>query len=107
MLVAYADRYGYHHLTAMNGQEAVEAYETATLPPVNGEDTEKSKAIVILLDINMPIMDGFEAARRIRAVEKVRSLPPATVVAVTGLGSAEALQKAHASGMGNSSESWV
>ena len=44
-------------------------------------------------------MDGFEAARRIRAVEKTRSLSPATVIAVTGLGSAEALQKAHASGM--------
>ena len=56
MLVAYADRYGYVHLTATNGQEAVEAYEKATLPPVNGENTKKSKAIVVLLDINMPVV---------------------------------------------------
>ena len=56
MLVAYADRYGYENLTATNGREAVEAYEKATLPPVNGENTKKSKAIVVLLDINMPVV---------------------------------------------------
>ena len=53
MLVAYAKRYDYHYFSAMNGLEAVEVYEKATLPPVNGEETKNSKAIVVLLDINV------------------------------------------------------
>lgn len=53
MLVAYAQKYEYHYLTATNGQEAIEAYDTATLVHVNGEHTKKNNAIVILLDINM------------------------------------------------------
>ena len=105
VLVAYADRHGYPRLTATNGQEAVDAYSKHFQMRCTDEYKRTSdsphvgKPMVILLDINMPILDGFEAARRIRAFERSQGAHPAIIIAVTGLGSAEARQKAHASGM--------
>jgi len=43
----------------------------------------------------MPIMSGFEAARHIRSFERKYNItPPVTIIALTGLGSAEALREA-------------
>lgn len=42
--------------------------------------------------------DGFEATRRIRAFERQQNLPPAKILALTGLGSAEAQREALSSG---------
>lgn len=52
----------------------------------------------------MPIMDGFEAARQIRAFEKEcrasnQGLPSLTIVALTGLGGVAAQEEANASGI--------
>jgi CheY-like chemotaxis protein len=51
------------------------------------------------MDINMPILNGFEASRQIRGFEQQRGLPPATIIALTGLGSASAQQEAFSSGV--------
>ncbi|KAJ5211161.1 CheY-like superfamily [Penicillium cf. griseofulvum] len=62
---------------AMNGREAVEAFER--MP--QGYN-------LIFMDMSMPVMDGFEATRAIRAIEKERDgCIPAKIIALTGLSS--------------------
>lgn len=47
----------------------------------------------------MPVMSGFEATRAIRAYEQETGTEPATIIALTGLGSADAQQEAYSSGV--------
>ena len=74
--------------TATNGLEAVESYKAA-----NGEFD------VIIIDVQMPVMDGLEATRQIRRYEEKEGLIPAAVVAMTGGASKSARQEAFSSGM--------
>ena len=74
--------------SAKNGKTAVESVEK-----IHGYD-------IIFLDMSMPIMDGFEAARTIRAMEKERDWHRwATIVALTGLSSPQDESDALASGV--------
>lgn len=47
----------------------------------------------------MPIMDGLEATRHIRAHEQQNGWAPALIIALTGLGAAKTQQEAFASGI--------
>lgn len=47
----------------------------------------------------MPIMNGLESTRHIRAYEKSNALAPAFIIALTGLASAKTQQEAYASGI--------
>ena len=47
----------------------------------------------------MPVCDGFEATRLIRAFEQQHGLQPTYIIALTGLGSASAQQEAFSSGV--------
>jgi CheY-like chemotaxis protein len=62
------ERYGVNVVTAINGQEAIEQLE------------QNSGIDLVLLDIMMPVMDGYEVARKLRADRRWKNLP---VIAVT------------------------
>lgn len=56
---------------ANNGQEAVDIYN------------KDSNYGIILMDENMPIMNGIEAVQHIRQIEKDKDLSPINIIAVT------------------------
>lgn len=67
---------------AGNGREALDAVESA--PPD-----------LIFMDLKMPVMDGWEATRQIRALERGRDIP---IIALTAQAMAGDEQKALAAG---------
>ncbi|EXK81960.1 hypothetical protein FOQG_13610 [Fusarium oxysporum f. sp. raphani 54005] len=74
--------------TAVNGQEAVNAYK---------ETPGQFK--YVLMDISMPVMDGLEATRQIRAFELYNGIAASKIIAVTGLGSESTREEATRSGV--------
>ncbi|ORX95962.1 putative histidine kinase HHK4p [Clohesyomyces aquaticus] len=87
LLRAFIDKLGHKHVLATNGVEAVDMFKL------------KPDLDVVLMDINMPEMDGLEATRQIRAHERDLGLRPVTIIALTGVASAEAQEEAHVSGV--------
>ena len=55
---------------AENGVEGVEAFAKAPYD-------------IVLMDLRMPIMDGYEAMRRIRAAEAAAGRPPTPIIVVS------------------------
>ncbi len=68
----YLEAKGYRTIVARNGSEAVEAVSA-------------QRPDLILMDIQMPHMDGLEAIRRIRAAEAASSNAHIPIVALTAL----------------------
>src|SRR5207249_1924781 len=68
MYCEYLEFSGYDVIQAVNGVEAIE----------RARDDHPD---IILMDLSLPVMDGWEATRRLKADERTASIP---VVALTG-----------------------
>ncbi|SPJ81869.1 related to nik-1 protein (Os-1p protein) [Fusarium torulosum] len=88
ILAAYMKKLQIRYDKAVNGKEALEKY---TQSP--GDFT------CILSDISMPVMNGFEAARLIRAFESKKGIKNGVpIFAISGLATEEAQREARGSG---------
>lgn len=67
----FLEREGYHVITAKDGREAMETLQDH-IPDV------------MLLDIEMPRMDGFEVAKNIRSSSRLKDLPIIMITSRTG-----------------------
>jgi len=89
LLQTYMKKRGYKDIqTANNGLVAVQAVEKRT-----------DGFSIVVMDISMPEMDGFEATRRIRDLEHHHGLPQSLIIALTGLARAADRTKAYEAGV--------
>jgi CheY-like chemotaxis protein len=82
MLSRRLERRGHQIAIAVNGEEAI-AKARAELPEV------------ILMDMSLPVIDGWEATRRIKAAPATRAIP---VIALTAHAMSDDREKALAAG---------
>ena len=61
----------------VNGEEAIQAFRYA--------HAENNPYDVVMLDIMMPVVNGLEALKKIRAIEKERDYPAVKVIMTTAL----------------------
>jgi CheY-like chemotaxis protein/nitrogen-specific signal transduction histidine kinase len=87
VLRAIAEHFGWSITFVSNGEAAVAALQ--------GEHSFD----VVLMDCQMPVMDGYAATRAIRAAEKSRNVPPIPIVAVTAHALSGEREKVLAAGM--------
>ncbi|KAL6230658.1 hypothetical protein BDW75DRAFT_222028 [Aspergillus navahoensis] len=88
VLAKLMSKLGYRHATANNGLIALSTYKESP-----------NLFSIILMDVSMPVMDGIEATRHIRAYERQKRITPVKVFAVTGIGSTAMQQEALMAGV--------
>ncbi|HXW30953.1 MAG TPA: ATP-binding protein [Xanthobacteraceae bacterium] len=84
-------RLGHRPTLAANGAIAVESFVAARAAAMPYD--------LVLMDVNMPELDGLEAARRIRATEIAAGAPPTPIIALTANVFAEDREACLAAGM--------
>lgn len=62
--------YDINLIRAMDGKKAVDLYKTRTID-------------LVFMDIQMPLMDGFDATREIRLFEKLQNMSKRPIIATT------------------------
>jgi PAS domain S-box-containing protein len=72
---ALLTKLGYRPTVATNGADAVDAWLAARAADEPYD--------LVLMDVHMPVIDGLEATRRIRAAESDTGAPPTPIVALT------------------------
>jgi len=85
LIQSYLKHHPFHIDTAEDGQEALERYRAA-------------KYDVVLMDVQMPVMDGYTATRAIRAWERVSGRSETPILALTANALQEDAAKSEAAG---------
>ncbi len=80
------NNFGYRYEVARNGQEAVERFASG-------------KYSIVLMDVEMPLMDGYQTTRNIRGIEKSTASPPVAIIAMTAHAMKGDREKCIAAGM--------
>jgi len=91
LMRALLSKLGHRPTIAGNGEAAVESWAAAR---VAGSPYD-----LLLMDVQMPVVDGLEAARRIRAAEAESGIKPARILALTANAYPEDRDAALAAGM--------
>ncbi len=86
VIIHALDRRGHQVTVVQNGEEALSAFEKCTF------DT-------ILMDVTMPVMNGYEATRAIRRREETLGLRPTPIIALTAHALEEDREMCRAAGM--------
>jgi CheY-like chemotaxis protein/HPt (histidine-containing phosphotransfer) domain-containing protein len=86
LALALLGRAGHHVVVARDGREAVDAYLAGSFD-------------LVLMDMQMPVMDGLQATVAIRALEEVGRLERTAIVAMTANVMPEDRQRCFESGM--------
>ncbi|CCG81618.1 putative Sensor histidine kinase/response regulator [Taphrina deformans PYCC 5710] len=87
LLERFMQKRGVVYTAVVNGQEAVEEIDSIGTGDKQAYD-------MILMDIQMPVLDGLEATERIRRIETSKFMPKAQIIACTGLSAPEDKRRA-------------
>ncbi len=83
------------HAAVLTAESAREAFRRLGMDGADGTSGKSPEVDLILMDFMMPEMDGREACRRIKSVERLRDVP---IIMVTANADPEDLQAAFAAG---------
>jgi diguanylate cyclase (GGDEF)-like protein/PAS domain S-box-containing protein len=78
----FLENAGFQTLSATNGQQGIEIFE-------------QSNPDIILLDVEMPQMDGFSVCKKLRAMRQGKNIP---ILMITGLDDVTSIQNAYGLG---------
>ena len=85
-------------VSAGGGQEAIDAFKIASLP-TSDEQASTNKFDIILLDLSMPEVSGFDVAAAVRKLEQDNGDTRTYIAALTGLVSDKDRAAAFAAGV--------
>ncbi|KAH9836897.1 Virulence sensor protein BvgS [Teratosphaeria destructans] len=101
LLVMFMKKNNYSYSTAENGLDALNAYKESCLPgPHTSSNSQPMRRFdYVLMDISMPVMNGMDSTKAIREFERENGMGRCTVIALTGLASAQAQREAEVVGI--------
>ncbi|KEP52556.1 putative sensory histidine kinase [Rhizoctonia solani 123E] len=100
VLARQMKRAGFTYALASNGLEAIQAIDKVDSQVEIPDDPSFQKFDVVLMDLEMPVLDGFAATREIRRREATGNLKTRSfVIALTGNARLEQVQSARDAGV--------